>query len=217
MPTPTFIEHVVQQGECLASIAARFGQSVVSLWGLAENAGLRALRGDDPYVLAPGDVVRVPRPQRTSLVLATGRRHVIRRIGTLVPFQVTCRHNDAPRANLGFTLELRGMKGQLIHGTSEADGTVRADIPATARGGVLRFEDGRGTIAFELGALDPLDTLTGIQARLQSLGYYRYEVDGVFGPRTARAVTEFQRDAGVNVTGQIDDATRAAVERAYGR
>jgi len=83
--------------------------------------------------------------------------------------------------------------------------------------GVLRFADGRGTMSFGLGELDPLATMAGIQGRLRDLGYYAHAVDGIWGPRTARALRNFQRAHALPVTGRADDATVAGLRGSYGR
>src|SRR5690606_17426642 len=52
--------HRVAQGECLSTIAHRFGlESWKVLWDHPENAPLRERR-KSPHVLLPGDVVAVP-------------------------------------------------------------------------------------------------------------------------------------------------------------
>lgn len=50
-------------------------------------------------------------------------------------------------------------------------------------------------------------TLVRAQAQLSSLGYYSGSVDGSFGPLTSRAVTQYQNDYGLPVTGRLDRAT----------
>lgn len=47
-----------------------------------------------------------------------------------------------------------------------------------------------------------------VQAKLAELGYLNAEPDGVMGAATSGALGVFQRDNGLEVTGEIDDATR---------
>jgi N-acetylmuramoyl-L-alanine amidase len=216
MPDPTLTEHIVKAGECLASIAAACRETVESLWDHPANAELRALRSD-PYVLAAGDRVMVPKPAPTTFVLQAGQRHVFRRRATHTDFEVAATLNGTPRADLDFTLTLDGDTANPIVGTSDADGVVRARIPAQAKRGVLEFADGRGRIAFAFGELDPFDTVAGVQGRLRDLGLYFASVDGVVGPYTTRALREFQKSRGLAVTGHADDPTKAALRAAYGR
>jgi hypothetical protein len=57
----------------------------------------------------------------------------------------------------------------------------------------------------------PDEIIANVQAELQKLGYYPYEVDGIFGPLTQEAPARFQSDHGIPVTGAIDPQTLAAL------
>jgi hypothetical protein len=48
--------------------------------------------------------------------------------------------------------------------------------------------------------------VASVQLRLNALGYDAGPVDGLMGPRTARAIGGFQRDNGLAETGEIDEA-----------
>lgn len=61
------------------------------------------------------------------------------------------------------------------------------------------------------GDLLPDEIVANVQSELQRLGYYPYEVDGIFGPLTQEALALYQRDAGLPVTGAIDPATLASL------
>lgn len=54
-------------------------------------------------------------------------------------------------------------------------------------------------------------TVTQIQTRLKSWGYYDGAVDGIYGSATERAVRYFQRVNGLAVDGQTGDKTLAAL------
>ena len=54
-------------------------------------------------------------------------------------------------------------------------------------------------------------TVTQIQTRLKSWGYYSGSVDGIYGSATERAVKYFQRTNGLTVDGQAGDKTLAAL------
>src|SRR5881397_2063295 len=53
------MEHVVQEDECLHSIAEKYGFFWSTLWNHADNADLKNER-KDPEALVPGDLVRIP-------------------------------------------------------------------------------------------------------------------------------------------------------------
>lgn len=56
------------------------------------------------------------------------------------------------------------------------------------------------------------DMVAEVQGELQRLGYDVGRADGIWGERTRRALTEFQRDRNLDATGRIDRRTLAALE-----
>jgi peptidoglycan hydrolase-like protein with peptidoglycan-binding domain len=50
--------------------------------------------------------------------------------------------------------------------------------------------------------------MTGVQARLNNLGYNTGPVDGIQGPRTTEAIREFQEKYGLKVDGVVGPITR---------
>lgn len=207
------IEYVVGVGDCIASIADRFKQTVQAIWDLPENAELRDAR-PDRWVLAPGDRVWVPEPTCKGIEVAAGKRHTFQRRGTHCELRVQMLLNGKPRANERFTLVIDGERTQ---GVTDFDGVLIAMIPASARSGWLELGDDEEPRPIRLGDLDPIDTPRGVQARLADLAYYFEEVDGLLGPYSAQAIRAFQRDVGLPATGALDDATRDSLLTAYGR
>lgn len=61
------------------------------------------------------------------------------------------------------------------------------------------------------------DDVTELQSALSEAGYFARTADGEYGSSTVAAVELFQKDKGLSVTGQADDATQRAVERARGK
>jgi len=56
------------------------------------------------------------------------------------------------------------------------------------------------------------DYTTALQKSLADAGYYRDEVDGVYGPSTVEGVQAVQEKNGLPVTGAMDKATQAALQ-----
>lgn len=54
------------------------------------------------------------------------------------------------------------------------------------------------------------------QNLLAFLGYYKGDVDGIWGAQSRKALTEFQRSVGLSATGNADDVTLAALAKAVG-
>lgn len=211
------VVHVVNQGECLTSIARRYGfKDHRALYEAPENEALRAKR-PDPNVLHPGDEVVIPDRKPKTLTLATGKTHRI--VLSRPKRKLTLKLQDADGqalADLPYTLAVGDLK---FEGRTDSDGKLEEIIPAHHTEGTLRI--GRSTWRLRVGALNPLrDTddagSSGIQARLQNLGYDPGPIDGVFGPRTSAAVKAFQEANGLDPTGTIDENFLSALERAYG-
>jgi len=53
--------------------------------------------------------------------------------------------------------------------------------------------------------------VAAVQGRLRELGYYRGNVDGVWGPGTQDAIARFQQGRGLVANGQINPATAGAL------
>ncbi len=49
------------------------------------------------------------------------------------------------------------------------------------------------------------------QSRLARLGYYHGEVDGMLGPNTRRAISDYQKDHGMRVTGSVSGNTLSSI------
>jgi N-acetylmuramoyl-L-alanine amidase len=67
-------DHTVTQGECISSIAERYGLFWETVWNHPNNAELRQQR-ENPNVLRPGDVVFVPERREKLESGATDTRH----------------------------------------------------------------------------------------------------------------------------------------------
>jgi localization factor PodJL len=52
----------------------------------------------------------------------------------------------------------------------------------------------------------PDDLTLQVQKTLKQKGYDPGDADGMMGPRTSEAITEFQRDHGLRQTGRIDSS-----------
>jgi len=57
------------------------------------------------------------------------------------------------------------------------------------------------------------EDVTELQTHLSRLGFDAGRIDGIFGPATARAVSEFQSNAGLSVDGICSTATATAILR----
>jgi hypothetical protein len=161
-------KHVVGPGEHLPQIAAHYGfRDWRTVWDAAENEELRARRGD-AGVLHPGDELTIPDRETREASRATGKEHVFRarranvmlRLRMLDPL-------GAPLEAAPCVLVTDGQRSELV---TDGDGILEARVPSDLRAASLEI-DGM-TLDLEIGALDPVEETSGLEARLANLGYY---------------------------------------------
>lgn len=210
--------HIVEQGECLAELAARHGFLPQVLWELPANASLKATRKHGS-ILFPGDEVVLPALREKQEPCEVGQTYRLRQNGARELFRVRFLSGDGkPRGGLPYllTLELDGA-AEDRKGETDAEGYVTEPVPPDIDKVRLMLgkEDAHEVYEFQMAHLDPLDTLSGVQARLTNLGYPCGEVSGELDSLTRRALRDFQRDHSLELTGQPDDATREKLEALY--
>ena len=71
------------------------------------------------------------------------------------------------------------------------------------------------TYQLELGFLDPIETMTGVQGRLMNLGFFHEAITGRLGPATTEAIRAFERSNGSPETGLLTPALTAALFSAH--
>ena len=209
-------EHQVEKGECLASIAAKYGQDWRKLWDHPDNKQLREKR-KEPNVLLAGDVVKIPDADKVKHLCQTNQFHTFTLAdqSSLLELQLLD-ETDQPRSDVSYELYIDGQK--TASEVTGADGMVQCKVPPDAKAGrlVLLHGEHKEEYQLDLGHLDPWDEPTGVQQRLNHLGYECGQVDGLVGPATRQALTYFQEDNGLKATGELDEATLRKLEETYG-
>jgi len=227
--------HVVQAGEHLAAIATSFGfENFLHIWDDPNNAALKALRGT-PALLAPGDELFIPDRVQIVFSRSTASSHDFEANLDRVGFHL--RLLDAafkPRkgVEVEITVEAPTSTGEATvlptqKLTTDGDGklTVRTAKSATVAGVVVKGVQFAGEV--KLGALDPLDTPTGIAQRLTNLGYVVPRPEQDAKPEVAKetfdydlrsAAEEFQCDQGINPPNPdpMSAALKAKLKQVYG-
>jgi hypothetical protein len=202
--------HRVKQGECLGTIAARYGYMWQTIYDAPENEALRRRR-PNPNVLFPGDEVVIPEREVIRERVATGRQHDFRVPRQVWELRLRLRDIDhEPLKDVAWTLRIEGV-AQAIEGKTGGDGLIQAPCPAHARRATLEVF-GREH-ALMVGALDPVSRVTGVQQRLARLGLDPGPIDGIVGRRTRAALRAFQATQDdIADTGRLDDATRLRLQ-----
>ncbi|HPM25410.1 MAG TPA: peptidoglycan-binding domain-containing protein, partial [Phycisphaerae bacterium] len=201
----------VRQGECLSSIAADTGLFWDTLWNHPANAELKRRRGD-PNILFPGDAVFVPERRPKEETGNTDQHHKFMRRGEPHWLDVKLLRNGEPRANEPYTLEAGGEQRT---GTTDAQGRIHEPLRGNARRATLTV--GSDVYRFVLGGVDPLNKISGVQQRLNNLGFACGPADGQLGPRTLAALNLFRQHVGLPPSQELDDATRAKLNEVHDR
>jgi N-acetylmuramoyl-L-alanine amidase len=216
-------EHEVQQGECLATIARQHGVTDWQwLWDHPDNATLREQR-QSPHVLKPGDRVQIPDDIGPAFDGRTGERGSFR-LPSQRPVRLQLNLRDgfgSPFVEKEYRLEVGD---ETIEGVTDNDGLLACEIPHDATtatltlwlGSAAQSPERKLTWELNLGHLDPIEEISGIQGRLRNLGYPIDEITGDLDEPTQRALETFQAAEEIPVTGQIDEATRNKLLEKYG-
>jgi uncharacterized surface protein with fasciclin (FAS1) repeats len=143
----------------------------------------------------------------------------------------------AEAANPGDSVEVELVDPEIIAAVEDAEATfenassgVRPNTPVVEAGARFtaaayelqvqwtRLFAGAGCIEDEAAARAWLsDYVAALQTDLQTAGYYRGSVDGIYGELTVAAVEQLQTDAGLPVTGLMDPPTQAALAAILGQ
>jgi hypothetical protein len=160
--------YVIRQGDYLARLAYQFGFDAGSVWNDDKNTQLRKVRTDH-NILSPTDILYIPdqanKPPVTQS-LSTGTTNTF--VSDPPTTNVTIRFVDAPFASQAYSVpELPRLTGL----TTGQDGTATFSIPVTLDTFTIAFAGSGLSFSFDVGCLDPINTLSGIFQRLQNLGY----------------------------------------------
>jgi len=205
--------YTVKQGDCISSIAAKYGFFTETIWNHPNNTQLREARADQ-NVLSPGDIVFIPELTEREESCATEQRHSFRRKGVPEIFRVRLLDaNEEPYANKQYVIEV---DGNLSDGLTDSDGQIEIAISPSARAGRIVLSESGEEFPIRFGYIDPINSITGVQARLNNLGYDCGPVDGILGERTRGALQAFQKHSGIEESREIDQMTLDALHEAYG-
>ena len=212
--------HRVRQGEDINSIARQYGfGDWHRIYDHPDNASLRELR-PNPFVLQPGDRVNIPEVESREESGSTDASHRFRIRSEPTALRIMLEDEEGePLANMEYSLVIGE---QTFEGTTDGDGLLEEEISADASEGELTvtLDEERGNVEFVwpimIGNLDPVEEISGVQARLNNLGYNCGEVNGELNSRTQEALSNFQRQHDLTVSGETDDETREALQQEHG-
>lgn len=212
--------HVVKQGDCLYRIARQYGFSDWrTIYDHPDNEGFRTKR-PDPNVIYPGDEIHIPDPELKELELPTTAKHTLRIKRPRVMLRVELRdEDDEPLAGKEFELRFRD---SVYEGTTDGDGILEQRVSLSEEIGELTVwssddrEAERYVWHVRVGHLDPVQELDGVRQRLNNLGFYCEARGDQIDQSLRLAVKGFQRIAGLEPSGELDDATRDKLVELHG-
>lgn len=205
------INYTVVQGDSIIRLADQHGLFSDTIWNDPANAALKSKR-KDMNELVPGDVVVIPDKRPKRIEIATNSKHRFRRKGIPALYRLQLFDVEEPRANQSFTLTV---DGNVVEGNTDANGMLQVHVPATAKAGELIIGPDKFQLLIDFGHLDPITEISGIQKRLNNLGYHCGDPDGTLNDATQDALADFQYRFGLDDTGQPDQATLDKLEEVY--
>jgi hypothetical protein len=204
-------KHTISPGDSIVRLSELYGHFSLTIWNDPANAGLRSQRSN-MNVLMPGDVVTIPDLRPGEVQIRTGQRHVFLRKGIPPLLRIQLLDNGHPRALQEYVLTV---DGQEFRGTTNDQGLIEQFVSAQAAGGELVIGPDKRTVQFQLGHMDPVSEWSGVQKRLQNLGYLAAPAENAQEAKAQAALRAFQQDQGLEPTGRLDGETRYRLEAVH--
>lgn len=202
----------VSDGDCFVNISKQEGFYWETIWNHPENAKLRSKR-KHLNIIKADDEIYIPDLTIKEVSRETDKRHRFQVKGYPVRFTLTLMNLGEPRANENYTLIV---DGDSRNGRTDDSGTLRERIPPQARTGLLLLGEKQEEFTINFGYVDPIDEISGVQRRLQNLGFYEGEIDDQLNEETISAIADFQRSVELSGEGELNDETRQKLVEVHG-
>ena len=124
---------------------------------------------------------------------------------------------EEPLANADYILEVDGEK--VAEGKSDGNGVITIPLMPSAEEGTLTVNKGKEderVLTLALGGMDPVEEVSGVRKRLRNLGYFCQVQGPEDAPDLKAALKKFQEKNSLNVSGNLDDATRSKLKELHG-
>lgn len=205
--------HRVRKGEHLQFIARKYGLPWKKIWNHQENKALRDVR-KTPDILLPGDKIYIPDKESKAESLPAKQKQQFRFKQAKVKLRLRLTDDfGEPLSGLSYALWIPG--GKTLEDKLGDDGLIDQEIPANTRKLKLNLVDMNASFDLVVGELNPIGRVSGVQQRLQNLGYTPGRADNKIGPRTRAALMKFQAAEGLPITGKADKATRQKLQEVH--
>lgn len=213
--------YVVRRGDCLSSIAKTNGfADYQTIYQSPENADFRQKR-PNPNIISPGDVLFIPDREIKYVSKPTNQHHVFVLKRPRVQLRV-CLKDDIQQPYRSTKYHLR-VDFDHWYGSTDSAGMIEQDIHADAKTGEITIFPGGGstpdegyTFSLQLGDMDPVDETSGVDARLINLGFGPADAEETLSAEDRKEALEaFQNKFGLDVTGELTDATRSKLRELH--
>jgi putative peptidoglycan binding protein len=230
MSTP----YAVRQGDYLAKIAHDHGfNKWQTIYEHPDNQAFRQKR-PDPNVIYPGDQLFIPDKKPSYASAGSDQKRTFKRRRSATPVRLVLKNgiNNDPVVILKYELATKQetftrLRGQSRSPTFDPKNLERGMVveklahPETEATLKLWLRDEKAPdpefeYTLKLGDLDPVEEITGVQARLNNLGFHCGAIDGNCGPKTQAALKAFQGRYGLTVDCQPNKETQAKLKELYG-
>lgn len=220
--------YTVQQGDYLAKIAKVHGfANWRNIYDHPDNAEFKQKR-PNPNIIKPGDKIVIPDKTEQQMICETEKKHRFKMKSEKIEIDLELKDTSGePLYIAKYELKTKGEKEKTYTKTIEdnqnelENGCVREKISTDEEEGVLKIwlddEDDEPDYEYQLklGQLDPIDETTGVQARLNNLGYECGAVDDYLGPKTEQAIKTLQEEYGLKMDGIAGEKTLKKIEQLH--
>lgn len=221
------VMYEVKSNEDLALIAIDFQiKNWEAVYNHPKNEKLRKER-PDPHVLYKGDKVWIPDIKPKVFGVETKKKHTFVLYPPKMPLNIALGDGEGGgHGEIKYEIWINGNiydpTGNKEELRTDENGYLSQIVPFSREVEIRVFwedegdtEDDYEKIIIKRGGMDPIDTIEGVQGRLENLGYPIGDDEfGTEGTGTADAVRNFQIDHGLVPTGEIDELTRKRLEKA---
>jgi len=211
--------HTAKPGDTIIALANANGwKSADDLLNDSGNSSLKESR-TDPGVLLPGDVVTIPTRTLLQAPSPIDAKHTFKVTRPKAWIRLAVKDADGV-ALAGKKYQLT-IDGKQTSGTVPDGGVIEQQVSPSAESGELTVwlsDDQNDTEIWmlQIGHMDPIDSISGVQARLNNLGFdIGRDPDGVLDDDTKFAIGAFQARIGIDVTGAIDDTLKQKLVAYY--
>lgn len=201
------MNYTVQQGDCLSSLGYKFKIPWKKIWDHGSNSALKQKR-KNPDVIFPGDVVFIPEKSLKEETGATNQKHKFKLKLEKIWLRMRLLEEDKPRKNLAYTLIIGS---QEIKGATDGNGKLEQKISPSYKEAWLKTNE--DIYHLQLGFLDPAEENSGVEQRLQNLGFLGTDKSA---GKVSSSVKEFKKKNGLGESEEVNDSTRNKLVEKHG-